>query len=225
MSLRRKKPKTAEDVVKPKGRSESADIRSVTLDSGAEVNIIVPPSYEVPKIFEWDAQKIRVAEMIAEGVPIYTIVGIPGMPTSRTTIYTWMKHPDFKKYINSLIMETGLANQTERMAAMQRVLNQMYEKLIGEFQNVNLTDKNAASLIEKFFAGLRQIQEDARGYVQQVHVTTDQNVNTNVQGLHVNLDLERVLEQCPAEQRATLQKEFAARADAFIRGMSGATPE
>jgi hypothetical protein len=225
MSLRRKKPKTAEDVVKPKARSENADVKSVTLESGAEVNIIVPPSYEVPKIFEWDAQKIRVAEMIAEGVPIYRIVGIPGMPTSRTTIYTWMKHPDFKKYINTLIMETGLANQTERMAAMQKVLNQMYDKLVGEFSSINLTEKNAASLIEKFFAGLRQIQEDARGYVQQIHVTSEQNVNANVQGLHINLDVEKALAQCPAEQRAILQQEFAARADAFIRGMNGVTPE
>lgn len=223
MSLRRKKPKNADDIVRPRPQSARPDIQSVQTESGEEVQIVVPPSYRVPEIFEWDAQKIRVAELVADGVPIHQIVGIPGMPTSRTTIYTWMRHPDYKKYIDSLIMETGLANQAERMAAMQNVLNKMYAKLILEFESVHLTDKNASTLIEKFFSGLRQIQEDMRGYVQQVHVTTDQTVSvtSNSRGTIINLDLEKVLEQCPAEKRATLQQEFSARADAFIRGMTG----
>jgi len=220
MPLKRKKPRNVEDVAK--NRTARPDVREVTTESGGKTQIVVAPSYNVPDVFEWDATKIRVAELVAEGVPIYTIVGLPGMPTSRTTIYQWMKHPDYKKYIDSLIRETGLANQTERMAAMQKVLNTLYDKLAGELLNVNLTEKNAASLIEKFFNGLRQMQEDMKGYVQEVKVTTDQTVKT--QGVNLQLDLEKVLQHAPAEKRAMLQKEFSARADAFIRGMTGGPP-
>lgn len=194
-------------------------VKEVRLANGDQVAVVAPPSYQVPEIFEWDAQKMRVADLLSQGIPMSRIVNLPGMPSSRTTVYNWLKHPDFSNYVNRLVLEQGLVNQAERMAAMKNMLNMLYEKFLDEFNNVNITDKNAASLLEKFFAGLRQLTEDMKGYVQQVQVQAEHNVKQE----NVNIDIATMLRSSPEEKRAKIEKEFRDRADTILRQMVAPT--
>lgn len=199
-----------------KRRSTDLEVKTVKTADGSEQQIVAPPSYIVPKEFVWDAQRLRVAELIAEGVPVYRIINLPGCPASRTTITQWSKHPEFIKYVNSLVTETGLANQAERIAAMKKVLNSMFDKITDEFVNVQLDGKNAATIIDKFFSGMKQMNEDLRGYDQIMKVETDQKIQQE----NINIDLEKAIASSPDEERALLQAEFAKKADAIIRSMT-----
>lgn len=212
----RKRPRQT-DSTDDRRRSQDLEVKTVRTADGQEQQIVAPPSYDVPKEFVWDTQKLRVAELIAEGVPVYRIVRLPGMPASRTTITKWRLHPDFARYIDSLVTEEGLANKAERIAAMKKLLNTMFDKLTNEFGNVTIDGKNAASIIDKFFSGLKQMNEDLRGYDQVLRVESEQKIEQQT----VNTNLETLIAHSPDEEREKLQAEFAKKADAIIRGMTG----
>ncbi len=209
----RKGPPTQKSHQHDGRRAKNLEERTVIVN-GEEEQIMVPPSSHMPKEIKWDAQKIRVAEHIADGIPLLTISKMEGMP-QRPVIHGWLHHPEFAKYVEELVLQTGVANRIIRIAASKRVTEALARKFEEQLDNVELTDKNVASLINTYFGGLKQINEEVRGYDQVVKVEADQKVEATV----TNLDLENLMQSTPDDVRARLQEEFAKKADAIIRGL------
>jgi hypothetical protein len=136
---------------------KTKEFETITLhgSKGEKYQVVVPASYvdNIPKTWSWTAEKYKVAELIAEGIPLAQIPNHPGVGIkSRMTIYCWLEHPEFKNHVDGLVLETGWANRRERMAKMERLNEILLNKVVNELPNVKLTDKMAGAVLSAISA-------------------------------------------------------------------------
>lgn len=206
------------------GRKSDATYVHVELtgSKGQRYRVAVPKSYErqMPKKWEWTAERLKVAEALALGVPISVIAEDPEYKVNtRLTIYGWLQHPEFNEHVRGLVLETGWANQQERLAGLNRIARNIFGKLERELEGVPLTDKSIGALLTALPAYAKMIAQEKGEYVETQRVEQNTTLSANV-AVGVGT-IEEVLNNAPDNTRAKLDQEFDAIGDSIIRSITG----
>jgi hypothetical protein len=224
----RKKQRTTTDKPLPVDTApedrKTKEFSEVTLhgSKGEKYTVVVPSSYmsAIPKTWEWNAERYRVAELIAEGIPIAQIPDMPGVTIrSRMTIYGWMEHPEFKSHIDGLIMETGWANRRERLNNLQYINNLLLRKLAKEVDSVKISDKSLGAILSALQQGSKLIAQEKGEFIEETKVTQDTNISGTLKTAHLNVG-DYIKSQASEEQKE-LEKEFETMGDDIIRSLTG----
>lgn len=199
------------------------DFKTITIygSKGQEYKVVVPASYvnNVPKVWEWTAERYRVAELIAQGIPFTQIKDYPGVTIkSRMTIYCWLEHPEFKSHVDGLILETGWANRRERLSKLTRLNEILLNKVVNELDKVQLSDKMAGALLTAINANAKLISQEKGEFIEESKVTQDTTITGSI---NVTTKLEDMLHSKTDEEREALEREFDQLGDKFIRAMTG----
>ena len=194
----------------------------LTGSKGQTYRVAVPASYfdHVPKIWKWTDDRYRVAELISEGIPISQIPDQPGVKVrTRLTIYAWLEHPEFKEYVDGIIMETGWASRRERLQNLQILNQRLLNKVLNEMDAMKLTDKNIGALLGAIQAGAKLIAQEKGEFIEESKVTQDTNITGTV--ATVSAKLEDLMASKTTEEIAELEKEFDKVGDDIIRAITG----
>lgn len=194
----------------------------LTGSKGETYEVAIPSSYvrAIPKKWEWNDERYRVAELIAQGIPISQIPDQEGVHfKSKLTIYAWLEHPEFKSYVDGIIMETGWASRRERLQNLQILNQRLLNKVLGEMDAMKLTDKNVGSLLTAIQAGAKLIAQEKGEFIEESKVTQDMNVTGTV--ANVSAKLEDLMASKTAEEKQELEKEFNKVGDDIIRALTG----
>lgn len=194
----------------------------VTSSKGKKYRVTVPISYAlgVPKVWEWNETRLKVAELIALGIPMTRIVEDPDVGVkSRHTIYAWLEHPEFREHVDALISETGFASQRERIAGLTRLTQKIFNRIIDNAENIPITDKSIGSLITGVLAGMKQIAQEKGEFVEMQQVEQSTNISGTL--ATATIDVNAVLKSKSEEDRKALQKEFDNMGDDIIRQITG----
>lgn len=205
-------------------RRKAREFEEITISGskGQKYKVVVPASYinAVPKTWEWNAERYRVAELIAEGVPLAQIPSYPEVTIkSRMTIYGWLEHPEFKEHVDALVMETGWANRRERIAKLSRLNEILFNKVVRELDGVKITDKMAGALLSAIQAGSKLLSQEKGEFVEESKVSTDMNVTGTV--ATVTAKIEDLMATKSAEERDALEQSFDSIGDELIRHITG----
>ncbi len=187
---------------------------------GKVYEITIPSHYldNVPKRWEWNEQRYRVAELIAAGTPIAQVARAEGMP-SRMTIYAWLQHPEFKEFVDAIVMETGWANRRERIAMLSKVNDMVFSKISENIHKLKLTDKNVGALLQIMPTIARHVAQEKEEFVETTKV--DSNITASVTTVRV----EDVIRDCSEDERAKLEAEFELIADRVVAGITSYAEE
>jgi hypothetical protein len=196
----------------------------ITLDvkgsRGQIYKIVIPRSYYklVPKEWEWNEQRYRVAEYLSAGYPMTKACELSGIP-SRSVVYGWLQHPEFREHVDGIIAETGFASKRERIAGLTKVTQMIYDKLTDEFKDLKMTDKSVGAILSGLQLLSKQIAQEKEEFVE----TTNVNQNMNISGgmVMANVDVTAMMGSKSAEERAKLEAEFNAIGDSIIRNITG----
>lgn len=189
---------------------------------GQKYKVVVPASYvrAIPKVWEWTAERYRVAELIAQGIPLSQIPDDPQVTIkNRMTIYGWLEHPEFKEHVDALVLETGWANRRERISKLTRLNEALYMKVLNELSEVKLTDKMAGALLSAIQAGAKMLATEKGEFVEESKVTQDTNLTGTVATVSAKLD--DFMASKTDDERKELEKEFDNVADDIIRSITG----
>jgi hypothetical protein len=194
----------------------------ITLDvkgsRGQIYKIVIPRSYYklVPKTWEWNEQRYKVAEYLSAGYSMVKTCEICGLPT-RSVVYGWLQHPEFREHVDGLIAETGFASKRERIAGLSNVTQMIYDKLMSEFKGLKMTDKSVGAILSGLQLLSKQIAQEKEEFIE----TT--NVNQNISGglVLANVDVNAMMSGKSVEERQKLEAEFNTIGDAVIRGITG----
>lgn len=188
--------------------------------SGKSYKIVIPQSYAklVPKTWDWNEKRLKVAEMIAQGIPITDISDTEGLP-SRQVIYGWLQHPEFKEHVDGLVLETGWANKQERIAGLNKLTNTLFKKVMNEIDQVKLTDKSIGAVLSSIQLIAKQLGVEKEELVEQSKIEQNTNVSGAIGVAAINLG--NVLNEKTAEERAALEAEFNNMGDDIIRAITG----
>jgi hypothetical protein len=193
----------------------------VTSSKGKKLRIVTPTCYakSIPKVWEWTKQRYEAADMVAEGFPVAQVADQLGLG-SRTTIYAWLEHPEFREHVDALISETSYASQRERVAGLSRLTKMLFDKLAREIDQVHLTDKSMGAVISGIQGGLKQLAQEKGEFIEQQSIQQ----NTTLSGTLgiAKLDMEDLLKSKSAEERAALEAEFDTMGNEFIQNITGA---
>ena len=75
------------------------------------------------EVFNWNPQRDRAVLALAEGKTRKEAA--KEAQVSETTVYTWLKHPDFQEELDRLSCMVGIASRAERLRIANRVARQM----------------------------------------------------------------------------------------------------
>jgi hypothetical protein len=194
----------------------------LTGSKGEVYEVAVPASYapNIPKVWEWNAERYAVAEYIAQGIPFTQIPDQPGVNIkSRMMIYVWLEHPEFKKHVDGLVLESGWANRRERLAKLQRVNEVLLQKLVREIDGVKLTDKSLGAVLSALQAGAKLIAQDKGEFVEETKVSQETNLTAKVAS--VSLKVDDMIAGKTEEEKKQLEQDFDNIADDIIRSLTG----
>lgn len=207
---------------KPGSAAASFSMVELTGSTGKKYKVVIPTTYmkHVPKVWSWDNDRYRVAEMIADGVPIRHIADDPSVHiTSRAVIYAWLQHPEFSEHVDGLIMETGFAARRERIAGVSKISGIVFEKLLNELRHVDITDKNTAAFLQGLPTLMKYIAQEKGEFVEESRVTQNTTINGAVAVGH--MDLDKMLDSTTSEERKALEAEFDVIGDDIIKSITG----
>ena len=204
--------------------SATSDYTTIEVESsqGKRYKLVVPKSYAtcVPKVWSWNAERYRVAELIALGVPISHIPEDPQvMIKSRMVIYGWLQHPEFKEHVDGITMETGFANKRERIAGLNRLTQKLFDKVIRELEGIPLTDKSIGPVLSAIQTTAKLIAQEKQEFIEESKVTQDTNITGAI--TTVQADIENVMESKSEEERKALARAFDEMGDDIIRAITG----
>lgn len=204
-----------------KRKTDNFEVITVTGSKGQKYRIAVPASFRkgVPRVWKWNAERYRVAELIASGVPISQIPDDPQVSISRMTIYAWLEHPEFREHVDGLVMETGFANKRERIANLNRLTKELFNKVMKELDGVKLTDKSIGAVLTAIRDTAKLIAQEKEEFVEESKITQDTNITGTV--VNVEAKLENFLQSKTDEEREALEKEFDKIGDDIIRALTG----
>jgi hypothetical protein len=208
----------------PTEARKTKEFSKITLhgSKGEKYTVVVPSSYmsAIPKVWEWTAERYKVAELIADGMPIAQIPNHPAVTIrSRMTIYGWMEHPEFKSHIDGLIMETGWANRRERINNLQYINNLLLAKLAREADSVKMTDKSLGAILSALQQGSKLIAQEKGEFIEESKVTQDTNISGTLKT--ATLDVNDFIKSQASEEQKELMKEFESMGDDIIRSLTG----
>lgn len=205
-------------------RRKAREFETITISGskGQSYKVVVPATYvrAIPKVWEWTPERYRVAELVAEGIPLAQIPSYPEVTIkSRMTIYGWLEHPEFKEHVDALILETGWANRRERISKLSRLNEILLNKVVNELDKVKMTDKMAGALLSAIQAGAKLLAQEKGEFVEESKVTQDTNITGTVKT--ITAKLEDYVASKTADERKELEKEFDQAGDDIIRAISG----
>jgi hypothetical protein len=181
--------------------------------------VVIPRSYakSIPKNWSWDAKRYKAAELIAAGYPMTEVAKI--IERDRSVIYGWLQHPEFKEHVDGLTLETGWANQRERIAGLNRVTRLLFDKVVNELGHVKLTDKSIGAVLSSLQMIAKQIGQEKGEFVEQSKVEN----NTTLSGAIgiAEMPVDAVLNEKTVEERRALEDEFNKLGDDIIRNITG----
>lgn len=155
----------------------------VESSDGSKHEVCVPSGLinSVPKKWVWNDDKYRVAELIAHTGNISEVSRQTGY--NLTTLNGWRYHPEFARYINSIIYETGAAIKDNRVIHMVALEDSIYQKLKAYLSgSIEITDKNIASLLNAYLALGKQIGIETGTYSEksQIEQTVQADFNARI---------------------------------------------
>ena len=208
----------------PGGERKTTKFSEITItgSKGERYTVVVPTSYlqAVPKVWEWNEERYKVAELIAEGIPIAQIPDQPGVTIrSRMTIYGWLEHPEFKEHVDALVLETGWANRRERIANLQHLNKILLRKVANEIDGIKLTDKSLGAVLSALQGGSKLIAQEKGEFIEETKVTQDTTI-TGTMGV-ATMDIDKLLQGKTEDERKELEKEFDEMGDDVIRALTG----
>jgi len=189
---------------------------------GQTYHVVVPASYVqlIPKKWEWTEERYRVAELVASGVPFTQIVEDPRVNfKSRLVIYAMLEHPEFREHVDGLIMETGWASRRERLASLQRLNQELLNKVLRELDRMKLTDKNVGALLSAINMNAKLIAQEKGEFIEETKVTSDVTMSGSM--VHLEAKVDEILASKTEEERRALEKEFDEIGDEIIRQLTG----
>ena len=191
----------------------------VTSSKGKKYRLVIPQSYanSIPRVWKWDDQRYRVAEMISEGIPIKDIAETEGL--HRTTIYAWLEHPEFREHVDGLTLESGFANRRERIARLNRLTQKLEAKVLRELSGIKLNEKSIGPVLATIGQLAKHLAQEKEEFVEASKVEQQTNVSGNLAVAHVNV--EQVLNSKADEERKRLEEEFNRIGDEIIRSITG----
>lgn len=209
----------------PPEARKTSNFSEITLtgSKGETYTVVIPTTYAkaVPKVWEWTEERYRVAELIAEGIPIAQIPGMPNVSLkSRMTIYGWLEHPEFKKHVDGLVMETGWANRRERIANLSKLQEVVLRKVMKDIDKLELTDKGLGALLGALQSGSKLLAQEKGEFIEESKVTQDTNLTGTVTSVTAKLD--DLIASKTDEEKKKLEKEFDQLGDDIIRSLTGA---
>lgn len=210
----------------PPAQRKTKEFETITLmgSKGERYTVAVPASYvaAIPKTWEWTQERYKVAELIAEGVPLAQIPDHPEVTIrSRMTIYGWLEHPEFKEHVDALVMETGWANRRERLSNLSHLNQVLLNKVLREIDSIKLTDKSLGAILSAVQGGSKLIAQEKGEFIEESKVTQDTNISGTLGTANLNIDMENYLETKTEDERKGLEKEFADIGDDIIRQLTG----
>lgn len=186
--------------------------------NGKTYKIVVPKAFKsVPKDWKWDGKRYKAAELLAAGYPLSEVADTVGY--TRQTLYCWLQHPEFKEHVDGLTLESGWANQRERIAGLNRVTRLLFDKVINELGQVKLTDKSVGAVLSSLQMIAKQISQEKGEFIEQSKVDSNTTINGTL-GV-AEIPLENILNEKTAEERRELEAEFNRLGDDIIRSITG----
>jgi hypothetical protein len=217
------KPLTPEQPLEQRKTKEFEEI-TIQGSKGQRYTVVVPASYvkAIPKIWEWTEERYKVAELIAEGLPIAQIPNHPEVTIrSRMVIYGWLEHPEFKEHVDALVMESGWANRRERLSNLSHLNRVLLNKVLKEIDGVKLTDKSLGAVLSAIHGGSKLIAQEKGEFIEESKVTQDTNISGTLGTVQVTQTFDQLMEGKTEDERKALEKEFEAVGDEIIRSLTG----
>jgi hypothetical protein len=205
-------------------KTKEFDTIVITGSKGQSYKVTVPASYvaAIPKVWEWNAERYKIAELIAEGVPLAQIPDHPDVTIkSRMTIYGMLEHPEFKEHVDALVMESGWASRRERLANLQHMNKVLLNKLVKEIDSVKLTDKSLGAVLSALQAGSKLIAQEKGEFIEESKVTQDTNISGSIGTVSVTQTMEEFMKDKTEDERKALEKEFEEVGNDIIRSLTG----
>lgn len=187
--------------------------------NGKKYRIAVPRSYykAVPKTWHWNEARYKAAELMAAGWPLQQVADAVGY--SRMTMYGWLNHPEFKEHVDGMVLETGWANQRERIAGLNRVTNLLFDKVVAEIDKVKLTDKSIGPVLTAIQSIAKQIAQEKGEFIEQTKVDQSTTLSGTV-GISA-IPVEEYLKTQVDNDRRVLEAEFDQLGDDIIKSITG----
>lgn len=228
---RKKRTSTKADISEQKIQPERYTTIEVVGSSGKTYRIAVLKSIvkSIPRKWKWNKTRYEVANLLADGVPIERIVADPSIDIgSKSTIYGWLEHPEFREHVDALIFEYGVASKRERLARLKKVADQLYDQLMDETNGlfaIALTEKNAAPLLAQYQNILKLIAQEKEELREIHHIKqeskTELTADVNGHVLTGTYQVEELLNSRSDSEREKLEKELDKIGDEIIRRLSG----
>lgn len=206
------------------GRRKTKEFETITIagSKGQTYTVVVPASYieSIPKVWEWNSERYKVAELIADGIPIAQIPDQPGVNIrSRATIYGWLEHPEFREHVDAMVMETGWANRRERIANFQHLNKILMRKVVNEIDSVKLSDKSLGAVLSALGANAKFLAQEKGEFIEESKVTQDTTLTGTLKT--ASLDVNDFIKSQASEEQKELMKEFESMGDDIIRSLTG----
>lgn len=215
---------TAPEGTEVPSKEKAKEYVEVTLagSNGQAYTCVMPRHYAkyVPKVWEWTEERYKVAEMIAQGIPYAEIARDPNVNVkARITIYAWLQHPEFRKHVDGLILETGWANKRERIAGLTRVTEKLFKRIVNDIDKVKLNEKSVGSFLVGLQTIAKQLAQEKEEFVEHAKVEQNTKLSGVVGVLGGNLD--NYLKGASEDERKALEAEFDKVGDDIVRGITG----
>lgn len=214
-------PTPAEETTAQAQKRRSTNFVEVEISGskGKRYKVTIPASYKdfIPKVWEWDTERYAVADMIGEGIPIKQISDVYGL--HRTIIYAWLEHPEFKDYVDAMVMESGMANRRERIQQLSRLSNMLVKKVANELDTIKLNEKSIGPVLATIGQYAKHLAQEKDEFVESSKIEQSTTLNGTV-GIAA-LNLESVLNSAPSEDRKRLEDEFDKLGNDIIRSIVG----
>lgn len=208
-----------QDVEEPDTENGNYITMEVKGSNGKVYKVVIPKSYHksIPRNWSWNAKRYKAAELMAAGYPMTEVA--KAIDIDRSAIYGWLQHPEFKEHVDGLTLETGWANQRERLAGLNKVTRLLFDKVVNEIGNVKLTDKSIGAVLSSLQMISKQISQEKGEFVEQSKVEQ----NTNISGAVgvAAIDVSQMLNSKSNEERAALEAEFNTMGNDIIRAITG----
>lgn len=200
-------------------RAKSYTELDVTGSNGRVYTVAIPKGYInlIPKVWAWNDRRYKAAELLSAGYPVSSISKELGV--NKNIIYGWLQHPEFKSHVDGKVLETGWANQRERIAGLNMVTRRLFDKVMAELDTCPLTDKSIGPILVAIQTIAKQIAQEKGEFVEQSRVDNNTTLSGAI-GVAVG-DVERLLSSKTEEERRALEGEFKVIGDDIIRGITG----
>jgi hypothetical protein len=187
--------------------------------NGKEYKVVIPKGYihKVPLKWKWDTRKYKIADAIAAGFPMTQISKMYDVP--RPVIYAWLQHPEFKDHVDGIVLESGWANQRERIAGLNKITRLLFDKVVGEISKIKLTDKSIGPVLSAIQLIAKQIGQEKGEFIEQTKVEQSTNISGAI-GVG-SFDIEAFMENKTDAEKALLEAEFNKVGNDVIRNITG----